>query len=168
MASNTDNILNDFVTKLTTITIANGYNFTPTYVGKVVKDMYDIGEFPQISVMVGSSEIKAEDDIGSVFREVMNMFIIGYVNASTDIAETGSLTTQAENLISDIKKVISAFITTNINSVQSGYSGASYFIDIHNTPIKIFRLLDDKQNVGMVSLNFKVVSYRRDSSFTVS
>lgn len=166
--ANTDSILNDLITKLSTISTASGYNFTPAYVGKVVKDMYEISDFPQISVMVGNSEIKSEDSVGSVFREEMIIYVVGYVNASTDIGESGTLTTQAENLISDIKKAISSFINTNINSASSGYSGGSYFIDIHNTPIKIFRFLDDKNNLGMITLNFKVVSYRRDTDFGVS
>ena len=68
MVSNVDDILNDFIVKLTTISVANGYNTTPAYVGKVVKDMYEITEFPQISLMVGNSEIRAEDNIGSSFN----------------------------------------------------------------------------------------------------
>ena len=162
MASNVDDILNDFIVKLTTISVANGYNTTPAYVGKVVKDMYEITEFPQISLMVGNSEIRAEDNIGSSFKESMNFYIVGYVNANTDIAESAELTTEAEKLISDIKKATTNFTITNINDASSGYEGARYFIDSHNTPIKIFRAFDDKQNLGMISLNFSVVSYSQD------
>ena len=164
MVSNVDDILNDFVTKLQTITTANKFNETPVTVSKIIKDMYEITEFPQISVTVGNSQISPMDTTASVFKETIDMNIVGYVNANTDITNSGTLTIKAESLISDIKQALSQFIKTNINEPSPNYGGIRYFIDIFNTPLKIFRLLDDKQNVGMVGLNFKVISYAQDQT----
>lgn len=164
-SSNTDDILTDLVARLGNISTASGYNYTPVYIGKVVRDLYEISEFPQISVMIGNSDIKSEDNSGTSFREHHNINILGFVNSVTDVGESGSLTTSAEGLISDIKKVMSSFMIKNINDSTSGYIGQNYFIDIHNKPINIFRFLDDKSNLGMIGFSFNIVSYRFDINY---
>lgn len=164
MVSTTNDILDDLITKLSNISTANGYNYTPTYIGKVVKDVYEISEFPQISIMIGDGDIQSHNSSADIFKETMDIYIVGYVNASTDISSLGNLTTNAENLITDIKRAILNFPTTNINepNPNTTYLGMKYLIDVFTKPISVFRALDDRQNVGMIGVSFKIISYAED------
>jgi hypothetical protein len=153
--SRVEEIIDDVITQIKTITEGSTYRNTPAFVGKVARESLKRTQFPQIYVGIANSTVKPEDDVATVFREEMIVYIVGYVKSQTDGNHAGNLTDLMESLIHDIKKVLLNNITGNINTER-------WFNDIHNYPITIERSIDVEQSFGEFAITFRAVSYAMD------
>lgn len=153
--SNVELITNDIITKMQTITTANGYRNDVANVSKVSVRMWSETKYPQLYVFVLDSKIKAEDMASTVYEEKVTIAIEGYVETSLDSQKAGNLTDAIESLLHDVKKVISGMPTYQIN-------GHYWWIDIHESGIEIDRAPYMDQNKGGFQVRFVVGSYAND------
>ena len=153
--SNTELITNDIITRLNTITTANGYRNDVAFVSKISKALYSESEFPQLFVFPLDSKIIAEDMASTAYCDKTVFCIEGYVKTDLDTQQAGNLSDAMESLIHDVKKLLSNLPTYYINTHY-------WWVDVHDGGIEIDRQIDMAQMMGGFQIRYTVGSYAND------
>lgn len=153
--SNTELIVNDIITRLRTISVANGYRNTPAFVSKVSSALFNEIEFPQLFVYPLDGKITAENTASTSYLELTKFCIEGYVKTELDTQQAGNLSDAMESLIHDVKKLLSTLPTYYINTHY-------WWVAVHEDGFEIDRSIDMKQTMGGFQIRFTVGSYAND------
>lgn len=121
MPSKRKQILQNIVTVLQGITVANGFNNDVQEVSRNFKDWTQTENFPRINVLPGLEQIKAEihqqDDVTN-FSDPLSFRLVSYVKTAEDIDDSGVLADAIEDLIEDIKKRLYTNVKLNLSFVE--------------------------------------------------
>ena len=153
--SNTELITNDIITRLNTITTANGYRNDVAFVSKVSVSAMNEIKFPQLFVYPLDSKITAEDSASTSYQEKTKFCIEGYVKPELDTQKAGNLSDAMESLIHDVKKLLSTLPNYYLNTHY-------WWVDIYGEGFEIDREVDMVKNMGGFQLRFTCGSYAND------
>ncbi len=153
--SNTELITNDIITRLNTITTANGYRNDVAFVSKVSVSAMSETSFPQLFVYRLDSKIEAENTASTAYTEKTKFCIEGYVKTNLDAQQAGNLGDAMESLIHDVKKLLSSLPTYFINTHY-------WWIDVYSDGFEVDRMSDMRSMMGGFQIRFTCGSYAND------
>src|SRR3990170_6487275 len=108
MASNREELRDEIVADLSAITTDNGYETNAgERVHKYLIFPNEVNEFPTICVALGREELERLDTQGNVWNSSVQVFLVGYFQASLQYAGDKVVSSEAigEDLLNDIKRV---------------------------------------------------------------
>lgn len=169
MAERAASLKSQWITALKLITVANGYNYTLTNsVGGAIvpEDMIPWAAIKAyVALELGNSVIIAKDSSwSSVFDEIVDLNIVGYVKVDTETATAltaAKLQDGMESLIWDLKKkIFTDLLKVNANDATNPWI-------VNNSEIKFVRLglLGVQRNVGIIQTTLKIKIKNQTSSF---
>ncbi len=143
MASKREQILQNVVSSLQTITTASGYNFDVVKVSRKFLPYSKINEFPAVIIVAGPGRIQEHTNYENT--EMFEIGVIGYIRADKDIENEGLVSQDLEKLIQDIRKAITADV----------HRGHPDFV-IMTWPRRVDPYVDWEQNIGICEVIFEV------------
>lgn len=153
--SNTELITNDIITRLNTITTANGYRNDVAFVSKASVSAMSETSFPILYVYPLESKIEAENTASTAYTEKTKFCIEGYVKTNLDAQKAGNLSDAMESLIHDVKKLLASMPNYYINTHY-------WWIDIFADGFEIARMVDFDKMMGGFQIIFTCGSYAND------
>lgn len=106
--SRVESAFEQIMTELATITVANGYNTTPTIV-RAIRPADAVVVPPEIGCEMGEEEMWPIDTNALVFDSKLNVYIVGTTTAATPVdSDSSELHTATEMLRKDIKLIIAS------------------------------------------------------------
>lgn len=158
MASRIETTRDQIVTALRLITTANGYNNTIANVSKAIILPEAITSFPHLCLELGTSVIEMKNDARTVFDEIADCHIVGYVISNTETATdpdaVNDLMDAMETLLHDLKKKI----CTDLLLVNIADGSNRWNVELSDNKLVFERanFLGMGRNLGIVSTSFKI------------
>jgi hypothetical protein len=167
MASRVELARDQIVTALRGITVANGYRNTVANVSKAIVHPDLVSEWPHLCVELGKSTIQYKNDVRTLFDELTEVFIVGFVRSNTettiDIDAISYLQEAMESMIHDLKKkVCTDLLTVSINSETNKWN-----VELSSNKLDFTRtsMLGMGKNIGIVETNFTLRIRASDADF---
>jgi hypothetical protein len=155
------------LTKLRLITTANGYRNTVANVVPAIRFAESITAFPEIGVEFGDSTIAPLDSARTVYDEITEVFVAGFVSADAETADDpeniAKLFDSLESLVHDMKilitkELLTAFVNgTNSWNVELAENKLTFSRD---------RIGQGQRSVGIVVTQFNIRIRNQDNTFS--
>jgi hypothetical protein len=157
---------NDIMNEFASISTDNGYRNNIASVVRALRHPDNINQFPEIGVVVPQMSVKGLDSGWSSFDTICDVFVQGVVSAK-DSMKVDQLELQAsvDSLASDMQRVVGELMTKYINTFQGDGIDRRWNILPSAIRISTFTDFGQKQNKGVVLVEFQIQLRSMDKTF---